>query len=521
MVTALENGIRLSVVFITLMMVLLLGIPVFLHRSSTMCMVRYVQIHFGVVWICALSLFILVVVHGPCDFSLLRVPLAATQIVSVGFLLDRISVSMLLLVITVSGIVHLYSLRAMQEERYFPRYFFLLSLVTLEVIMVILANNLLMLGLFWMLKGLTLTFLLAHYQHRPFSWRAAWMKLRIDLIGDIALLGALILTWHVFGTLSIQAILSTSMEHVRGVQGTFLTAFLLVAVMAKSAQLPFHSWLPSSVEAPTPVSALMHAGLINAGGFLLIRLSALIVATPFTMGCAIIIGSLTALYGTMVMLTRNDVKGMLVYSTMGQMGFMILECGLGLFALALLHIIVHGFFKAYAFLNSGSVIQQKNRNRLFSPPASATPLTSARVLLISGLLVALAFILIQIVIDPPLKPGNGILLFAWITIAHALARALRISFPVPRHILPATIGVLGIIFIYTLAIHRIEGFFAPAVAAYPWTHNSLLFTSGSIILLFAGLISIILPALHQSRWMNTFLKRLYVFALYRGMRKMA
>ncbi|GCE06799.1 proton-conducting transporter transmembrane domain-containing protein [Dictyobacter aurantiacus] len=519
MVSVLANGILLPLLLIPLLMVTLMGISLFLPHLSTARIARYVQIHFGLLWMCALSLFVLVIVHGPFDLSLVRVPLASTQIVPLGFLLDRVSVSMLLLVITVSGIVHLYSLRAMQEERYFYRYFFLLSLVTLEVILVILANNLLMLGLFWMLKGLTLTFLLAHYQHRPLSWRAAWMKLRIDLIGDIALICALILTWQLFHTFSIQAILSTSMEHMGGVEGTLLTLALLVAAIAKSAQLPLHSWLPSSVEAPTPVSALMHAGLINAGGFLLIRLSALVVATPFTMGCAIVIGGLTALYGSMVMLTRNDVKGMLVYSTMGQMGFMILECGLGMFALALLHIIVHGFFKAHAFLNSGSVIQQKNSSRLFSPPASATPLTSARILFMSGLLVALVFALMQIAIDPPFKPGNMILLFAWMTIAHALARTLRISFHFPRYILPATIGVLGIILLYTIAIHGIEIFFAPVVAANPFTPNSLLFTSGSIFLLCAGLISIILPSLHQPQQINTFLKRLYVFALYRGVRK--
>lgn len=521
MVNLVEQGILLPLALVPLVLVVLMGGAPFILRSSAAHMARAVWALFALVWLCALVIFGLVIVHGPFNFSLLTVSLASTPVVLAGLLVDRVSASMLLLVVTVSGIVHLYSLRAMQEERHFRRYFFLLSLVTFEVIFVILANNLAMLGLFWILKGFTLTFLLAHYQHRAASWHAAWTKLRVDIVGDLAILGALALTWISFHTFSIQdfhtAILHMGSGRI-GVQVTVLTLLLLIAAMAKSAQFPLHSWLPESVEAPTPVSALMHAGLINAGGFLLIRLSDLFVATPVTMTLAIVIGSLTALYGTMIMLTRNDVKGMLVYSTMGQMGFMILECGLGMFALALLHIIVHGLFKAHAFLNSGAVVQQKNADRLLAQHESVSSPVSARTLLVLGLLVALAFAVIQMVIGAQLNPGSLVLLFAWMTIIHALARMPRTLVSSSGRLLLGSVGLLAVILLYSIAIHAIEAFFAPAVAASPFTQGVFLYMSG-VLLLLVGLVSLMLPSLRWPQGLNTFLKRFYVFALYSSMRK--
>ena len=286
---------------------------------------------FTILWVCALVAFVVVIFNGPVDFSVVTLSWDFTQTPLVGFRADRLSLVVALLVITVSGIVHLYSLRAMVEEPHFTRYFLLLSLITLEVLLVVLTNNLLMLSVFWVLKGLTLTFLLAHYTERPASWRAAIKKLRIDLVGDAAFLGAMVLTWQIFESFDLSTISTRASEAPQSlpvVQTTLLTALLLIAIMAKSAQFPLHGWLPGSVEAPTPVSALMHAGLINAGGFLFIRLSLLFVAAPLTLVLALLFGAVTAFYGTLVMLTRYDIKGKLVYSTMGQMGFMLIECRL-------------------------------------------------------------------------------------------------------------------------------------------------------------------------------------------------
>jgi NAD(P)H-quinone oxidoreductase subunit 5 len=131
----------------------------------------------------------------------------------------------------------------------------------------------------------------------------------------------------------------------------------VLGAMTKSAQFPFHSWLPDTMETPTPVSALMHAGIINAGGFLVIRLSPLISISPISLDFLAVLGALTAIFGAVVMLTQTSVKRSLAYSTIAQMGFMMLQCGLGAYSAALLHLVGHSLYKAYAFLSTGSVLE--------------------------------------------------------------------------------------------------------------------------------------------------------------------
>ena len=137
----------------------------------------------------------------------------------------------------------------------------------------------------------------------------------------------------------------------------------VLGAMTKSAQFPFHSWLPDTMETPTPVSALMHAGVINAGGFLVIRLSPLVSLSPIALDLLALIGALTAMLGAVVMLTQTSIKRSLAYSTIAQMGFMMLQCGLGAFSAALLHIVAHSAYKAHAFLSSGSVLDSAARTR--------------------------------------------------------------------------------------------------------------------------------------------------------------
>lgn len=518
MTDLLEHVIAVLVVLVPLCLVVLMVLAPVVLRWRTSHITVVSTLLFSLAWLCALALFLLAVVREPVTVSLFALPVNSGQVEPVGFLVDRVSASMLLLVITVSGVVHLWSLRAMREERHFRRYFFLLSLVTFEVTCVIVSNNLLMLGVFWIIKGVTLTFLLAHYHDRAASWKAALTKLRIDLLGDLALVLALVLIWltfHTFEISSIRANLLHAPQSMVGFQGTMLTFLLLVAAMAKSAQWPFHAWLPGSVEAPTPVSALMHAGLINAGGFLLVRVSFLFLAAPVTPVLAIVIGSVTVFYGTLMMLTRNDVKGMLVYSTMGQMGFMILECGLGMFALALLHILVHGLFKAHAFLSSGAAIQQKTFTHLLAPHHSSEHTLSTPVLLLLSLLCVPVFFVVPFVTGEPLNTGGILLIFAWITTIHALARMpYWPSNPISRHTL-VLFSLLGSILLYGIVISGVERFFAVDVAMAA-SSNHVLILAVCGVLLFSGLGSILLPLIVQPGWMNRLLTKLYVRALFSG-----
>jgi NADH:ubiquinone oxidoreductase subunit 5 (subunit L)/multisubunit Na+/H+ antiporter MnhA subunit len=463
---------------------------------------------FGTIWTVIIAALGLVIFNGSVNFSL--VTLGGNSIF--GFAADRLSIVILLLVAMVSGIVHLYSIRAMQEEPKFRRYFFLLSLVTLEVMLVVLANNLLMLATFWILKGFTLTYLLAHYEERAASWQAAFRKLRIDLIGAGAFVGALALTWNIFGTFdiaAINAIATSAPETLPAERVTLLTFLLLVAIMAKSAQFPLHNWLPQSVEAPTPVSALMHAGLINAGGFLFIRLSPLFLASSFTMTLAVIVGGFTALYGTLIMLTRNDVKGMLVYSTMGQMGFMILQCGLGAFGLAIFHIIAHGLFKATLFLSSGSVIQQKAVYQHLTPATSEKSLPVFRVLLM-GAIAAVVCFATPFVFGYEIHTGTVLVAFAVITMIYAVAKANTIS------TFGLSIATATVSFVYIVAAHAIEVFFAPVVAPLAKLDWGLALGISGIILA-AGIALLILQnATRRPVWLDNFIKKLYVRTLFTG-----
>lgn len=502
---------------------LVLVIPVFLllFTVSTPLFARFFPGHltgftlltFTFLWFCASTAMGLVIFNGPIDFSLISLGLNRGHISVVGFRADRLSLAVALLVITVSGIVHLFSIRAMQEERHFQRYFTLLSLITLEVLLVVLANNLLMLSAFWILKGLTLTFLLAHYTERPAAWRAAFKKLRIDLIGDTAFLGALVLVWQVFETFDFKTISARASEGASSLpagQITLLTLLLLVAIMAKSAQFPLHEWLPGSVEAPTPVSALMHAGLINAGGYLFIRLGAIFIVAPLTMGLALLIGGVTAFYGTLVMLTRNDVKGKLVYSTMGQMGFMIIECALGAYALAILHLIAHGLFKANLFLGSGSVIEQKAVKQQLSPlkyPSSGRRGTVRY--LFTGGLSALLFLTVPALLGCTVNAGTVLLAFAWITVIFGLSEVGNLPL---KLMLP---GTATLVLFYLGLTHSVETFFSGAIAPAPTIEVSLVWVTG-LGLGLAGLVAVLLKTWGSPTWLRNFFNQLYVRVLFAG-----
>jgi NAD(P)H-quinone oxidoreductase subunit 5 len=203
-------------------------------------------------------------------------------------------------------------------------------------------------------------------------------------------LAALILTYQYFGTWDFPQLFSLAGElknngSSAAPSGLFWIPLLLVAgALIKSAQFPFHSWLPDTMETPTPVSALMHAGIINAGGFLIIRLSPIVSLSPASLNGLAIIGAITALYASVVMLTQTSIKRSLAYSTIAQMGFMMLQCGLGAFSLAMLHIVAHSLYKAHAFLSSGSIVQMARHAWVPKGNPSAHPL-----ILISSMLLAI------------------------------------------------------------------------------------------------------------------------------------
>jgi NAD(P)H-quinone oxidoreductase subunit 5 len=278
---------------------------------------------------------------------------------------DVVTAVMLLLVSFLGTAVTLFSRNYLAGDPDQGRFFKWLSITVGCVLLLVAAGNLVLFAAAWIGTSLSLHKLLTFYPERHAARLAARKKSYISRLGDVCLLAAIVMAWRQSGTLDYAALFAAASGGK--VAGLGSIAFLLVAgAMLKSAQFPFHGWLPDTMETPTPVSALMHAGIINAGGFLVIRFSPLVTLSPAALDLLAMVGAVTALFGSLVMITQASVKRALAYSTIAQMGFMMLQCGLGAFALALLHIVAHSLYKAHAFLSSGSVIEQ-NRAKGASP----------------------------------------------------------------------------------------------------------------------------------------------------------
>ncbi len=273
---------------------------------------------------------------------------------------DRLTGVLLLLSTFLFAVICRYSRRYLAGDPGQARFFFWLCVTGSCVFALILSQNLLLFAFAWLATSLSLHQLLQFYPDRSGALLAARKKFLISRVGDCALAAALVLTYQVFGTWDFRQLFAAA-EGMRATGHTpsavnLVACLLVFAAMLKSAQFPFHSWLPDTMETPTPVSALMHAGIINAGGILVIRLSPVISLSAPALTALVVVGALTALFGSVVALTQASVKRCLAFSTVAQMGFMMLECGLGAFHLALLHLAAHSLYKAYAFLSSGSAV---------------------------------------------------------------------------------------------------------------------------------------------------------------------
>ncbi|QBK29112.1 proton-conducting transporter membrane subunit [Roseitalea porphyridii] len=270
--------------------------------------------------------------------------------------LDAVSVIMMMLVSFIGWIVMRYSASYLDGEAGQGRFIGWLAVTLASVLLLVQAGNTIHLVLAWIATGHGLQRLLLFYGDRPEARRAARKKRVTTMAGDIALVGAVALLFAGYGTFDIAAILSAAREGVAPVAALWAAGLLAVAAILKSAQFPTHGWLTEVMETPTPVSALLHAGVINAGGFLLIRFADVMLLAPGVLAVLVMVGGFTALFGGLTMLAQPAVKTSLAWSTIAQMGFMIMQCGLALFPLALLHIVAHSLYKAHAFLASGTAV---------------------------------------------------------------------------------------------------------------------------------------------------------------------
>lgn len=272
--------------------------------------------------------------------------------------LDAVSATMLLLVAFVGWIVMRYARTYLDGEDRQGAFTAWLCVTLAAVLLLVQAGNLVQLVIAWVATSFALRRLLLFYPERVAARRAARKKQLFATIGAGALMIAAALVWATFGTTDIATINALARAGEASWLVVGAAALFALAAVLKSAQFPTHGWLTEVMEAPTPVSALLHAGVINGGGFLLIRFADVMVSAPGVLAALAILGGFTALFGALVMLTQPSVKTSLAWSTVAQMGFMILQCGLALFPLALLHIIAHSLYKAHAFLASGGAVEQ-------------------------------------------------------------------------------------------------------------------------------------------------------------------
>jgi len=279
---------------------------------------------------------------------------------------DTLTAVMLVVVTSVSALVHLYSWGYMDEDPDQPRFFAYLSLFTFAMLMLVTADNLVQMFFGWEGVGLASYLLIGFWFRKPSANAAAIKAFVVNRVGDLAFMMGIFGTFLVFGTVSIPAILEAAPGMAGSTIGflggrfdlmTVLCLLLFVGAMGKSAQLGLHTWLPDAMEGPTPVSALIHAAtMVTAGVFMVCRLSPMFEISPTALTVVTVVGACTALFAATVGLVQTDIKRVIAYSTCSQLGYMFFAAGVGAYGAAMFHLFTHAFFKALLFLGAGSVI---------------------------------------------------------------------------------------------------------------------------------------------------------------------
>ena len=280
-----------------------------------------------------------------------------------SILIDPLSIFMLLIVTGVGFVIHVYSVGYMKEDPEFSRFFAYLNLFIFAMSVLVLAADFFFLIVGWALVGLASYLLIGFWREKTSAVLAARKAFVMNVIGDVGMVIAAFIIFEHLGTLSYLDVFAAAGSAFRPNDDTILliTLFLLVGAFAKSAQVPLHTWLPDAMEGPTPVSALIHAAtMVTAGVYLVARCHVLFDLAPYTMYLVAGVGLITAIFAGSMALVQYDIKRVIAYSTMSQLGYMFLAAGLGMYSIAMFHLMTHAFFKALLFLSAGSVIHGLN-----------------------------------------------------------------------------------------------------------------------------------------------------------------
>ncbi|MEU6092539.1 NADH-quinone oxidoreductase subunit L [Streptomyces sp. NPDC047085] len=280
----------------------------------------------------------------------------------VTFRLDQLSMTFVLLITGVGSLIHLYSVGYMAHDERRRRFFGYLNLFLAAMLLLVLADNYLLLYVGWEGVGLASYLLIGFWQHKPSAATAAKKAFLVNRVGDMGLSIAIMLMFTTFGSFAFGPVLSHTGDTSEG-KLTAIGLMLLLAACGKSAQVPLQSWLGDAMEGPTPVSALIHAAtMVTAGVYLIVRSAAIFNAAPDAQLAVTVVGAVTLLFGAIVGCAKDDIKKALAGSTMSQIGYMVLAAGLGPigYVFAIMHLVTHGFFKAGLFLGAGSVMHGMN-----------------------------------------------------------------------------------------------------------------------------------------------------------------
>ena len=325
----------------------------------------------AVSWLLSLLVFFDVANGHQTSFPLYTWLTSGMLDIHIGFSIDRLTAVMLLLVTTVSALVHIYTIGYMRGDPGYARFFSYIALFTFSMLMLVMADNLLQLFIFWEAVGLCSYLLIGHWYERPAACSAATKAFIVNRVGDFGFMLGLLLVWYSFGSLDYHEMFSRAHESAGDVMNvlapfggtwdvsvlTLICVLLFTGAIGKSAQVPLHVWLPDAMEGPTPISALIHAAtMVTAGVFMVARLAPLYNLSHTAMTIVAITGGVTMVVGATIALTQTDIKRVVAYSTVSQLGYMIMACGLGAYAAGMYHLLTHGAFKALLFLGCGSVI---------------------------------------------------------------------------------------------------------------------------------------------------------------------
>ena len=398
---------------------------------------------------------------------------------------DRLATLLLMLVFGVSTVVQAFAVRYLAGDPRAAWFTACASLLTVGSAGLVTAATLVGLAVGWTVAGIALCLLLGMYWHLPAARDGVRRTATAFLVGDLALWTAVAMATAQWGVIDLRAL---DGQRLDGAVVPVIACLIVTAALSRSAQVPFHRWLPATLAAPTPVSALLHAGVVNAGGILLVRLAPL-ASSELARGLTILAGVITMSYGAVIMLVKPDIKGALAHSTMAQMGFMILTCGLGLWAAAVFHLVAHGFYKATLFLSSGSAIARQRRAASRPPTASMTRL---RLVLTAGAAVALPAIALYAAVRAVTLPAGdhtaeqALLVFAWVTGAAATwgwlvrRRGLGATVTAAAVLLPAALAYVGL-------VSAVGTFLAPALPAGTPPPQLTWLVIGAAVAVLAGL----------------------------------